>query len=137
MVKIIGVVLLIGAGLVLLNREKIEDYKQRIIEIINPAVKEKRILGELEKNLDQLGLILTESAVSSNLNSKSLSASDKQKLSTAVSNAQIALQELKSANQKLDLGSNLSNLIQKLIPFSANPSPTWLPPGQACPTPLR
>lgn len=135
MVKIISAILVIGAALVFLNRHNIEDYKQRIIEVINPAVKEKRLLGELEKNLDQFSSILMSSAINPGIDSGKISAIDQQKLSMAVKNAKTALQELQVTNQKNDLVTNLSNLIQKIIPLSSEPSPTWLPPGQECQKP--
>src|SRR3989344_4363169 len=122
MIKLIGATLLIAAAVIVFNREKIEDYKQRIIETINPAAKEKRLLGELENELDKF---------SSLANFETLSLTDKQKLKSAVSSAKSTLQELKETNQKTDLGANLSNLIQKVIPFKSEPSPTWLP-AQKC-----
>lgn len=131
--KIIGAVLLIGSALVFLNRQKIEEYKQKIIEVINPAAKERRLLGELETNLDQLDSSLTNLAVGG----KSLveAESDQKKLNTAIANARSTLQELKETNKKNDLGASVSSLIQKIIPLSSKPSPTWLPPGQECPRP--
>ncbi len=131
MFKIIGAVLLIGAGLVFFNQDKIEDYKQRIVETINPAAKEKRLLSELETSLGELGSVLEKSSTEP----EKLSASEKQKISTALGKTQTVLQELKETNKKSDLVANLSNLIQKIVPFESEPSPTWLPSGQACPTP--
>lgn len=129
MIRLAGITLLIIAALIVFNREKIENYKQRIIETINPAAKERRLLTELETNLDQLGSVL--SAAQSDAFEK-LSISDKQNLTKAAAQAKSALNELKETNQKTDLVSNLSNLIQKLVPFDSKPSPTWLPPGQEC-----
>ena len=54
MAKLIGFTLLIAAVLVVLNREKVENFKQSIIETVNPAVKEKRLIGELKNNLESL-----------------------------------------------------------------------------------
>src|SRR3989338_11311355 len=104
MVKIISAVLVIGAALVFLNREKIEDYKQLIIEVVNPAAKEKRLLGELEKSIDQLSSILTDSTNSSGVSVEKISALGQQKLNMAIINAKASLQDLKSTNQKMDLG---------------------------------
>lgn len=115
--KLIGVTILIAAALVILNRQKIEDYKQKVIETVNPAAKERRLLGELENgltNLDNLSLV------------------DKQKVSTVLGHVKSTLQELKETNQKADLGANLSNFLQKIVPFDLKPSPTWLPPSQEC-----
>ena len=123
MIRLIGVTLLIAAALIVFNREKIEDYKQKIIETINPSIRERRLLGELENELQKFDSLA---------NFETLSSADKQKLNSAVNSAKSALQELKEANQKTDLGANLSHLIQKIIPFESKPSPTWLPPGQEC-----
>ena len=123
MIRLIGVTLLISAALIVFNREKIEDYKQKIIETINPSVRERRLLGELENELQKFDSLA---------NFETLSSADKQKLNSSVNSPKSALQELKEANQKTDLGTNLSHLIQKIIPFESKPSPTWLPPGQEC-----
>ena len=120
MFKLLGGILLIGASVLIISREKIGDYKQKVIEVINPAAKEKRLLGELETNFDQLGSII---------NSGNLASADKQKLTTAMGNIKSTLVEFKETNQKTDLGANLSNLLQKIVPFDLEPSPTWLPPS--------
>lgn len=121
MAKLIGVTILIAAALIVFNRDKIESYKQRIIEAVNPATKERRLLGELESNLDRFSATLDQ-----------LSPSEKQKISTALGSAKSILQELKETNQKTDLAANLSNILQKIVPLDLRPSPTWLPPGQEC-----
>ena len=128
MVKIIGAVLAVGAALLFLNKEKINDYKQRIIESINPAAKERRVIGELETNLVAIESILNKTS----LELGGMTAEEKQKINTAIASAKTTLQELKENNQKTDLGANLSNLIQKVLPFDTQPSPTWLPSEQEC-----
>ena len=117
MIKLIGGVLLITAALIVFNREKVENYKQRVIEAVNPAAKEERLLSKLENEINNL---------------EKVSVADKQKFSAAIGNAKSTLQELKTANQKMDLGANLSNTLQKISPLTSKPSPTWLPPGQVC-----
>lgn len=114
MAKLIGVTILIAAALIVFNREKIENYKQRVIEAVNPAAAEGRLLDELENEINNL---------------EKLSVADKQKFSTAIGSAKTTLQELKATNQKTDLGANLSNILQKISPFESKPSPTWLPPS--------
>src|SRR3989344_5858400 len=113
MIRLIGVTLLIAAALIVFNREKIEDYKQKIIETINPSVRERRLLGELENELQKFDSLA---------NFETLSSADKQKLNSAVNSAKSALQELKEANQKTDLGANLSHLIQKPLPPGCRPA---------------
>lgn len=41
------------------------SWKQRVIEVVNPAAKEARLLGELRANLDELGSLLDSSGNSS------------------------------------------------------------------------
>lgn len=48
------------AGGFLINQ--IPSWKQRVIEIVNPAAKEARLLGELKVNLDELSGALNSSA---------------------------------------------------------------------------
>ena len=127
MIRILGITLLVGAALLFINKDKIEDYKQRVIESINPAAKEKRIISELETNLGVL-----ESILNTPIALKEMSTSEKQRLNTAIASARTTLQELKENNQKTDLAANLSNLIQKVLPFDIKPSPTWLPSLQEC-----
>ncbi|HEY4484438.1 MAG TPA: hypothetical protein VI978_01810 [Candidatus Paceibacterota bacterium] len=123
MAKLIGFTLLIAAVLVVLNREKVENFKQSIIETVNPAVKEKRLIGELKNNLESLDALLSD---------KSTASKDEKikKANIAISDAQKTLEELQQTNQKSDLGANLSNLIQKFVPLGSEPSPTWLPPAE-------
>lgn len=111
------------------NRQKIENFKQKIIETVNPAVKERRLLGELETELNQLDYFLNNPTA---VNQKSLGGSDEQKTVLAINKARSALAELKETNKKNDLGASVSNLIQKIIPLNVQPSPTWLPSGQEC-----
>ncbi len=54
---IILMVLAVGAYFVI---NQIPSLKERVIEAINPAVKEERLLGELKANLDELGQNLDE-----------------------------------------------------------------------------
>ncbi len=127
MVKIVGIILLIGAVFLFLNRDKIQEFKRNTIETINPAVKEKRLMGEIQNSISQLDTIL---------NDKNAKASPEQnkKISTILNSAKQTLSELQQTNQKLDLGANLSNLIQKFIPLEDKPTPTWVPPAKECPT---
>lgn len=124
--KISLFIILVLAGLIILNKEKVSDYKKKIIEAVNPAVKEKRLLGELGSSLDQL-----ENLLSGKENLPSQGEVNK-KAKTALNSFKKTLEELRETNEKTDLGASLSNLIQKFIPLVSEPSPTWLPPGQEC-----
>lgn len=125
--KVIGFFLLIAAVLAVVNQDKIKNLKQQVIEVVNPAAKERRLLGDLSQSINEL-----ETVFSNSNKRKSLSAEDSQKFTAGIGGAKQILEELKDANQKTDLGANLSNLIQKLVPLPSKPSPTWLPPGQVC-----
>jgi hypothetical protein len=54
---IILVILVAGAYFAM---NQIPSLKERVIEAINPAAKEERLLGELKANLDKLGQSLDE-----------------------------------------------------------------------------
>ncbi len=127
--KIIGFTLLVAAVFIILNKDKVEDIKRRVIETINPAVKEKRLIGELGSSLDNLDSLLS----GKNSNAKS-SEENIKRVKSAVSGAKKVLDELQETNRQTDLGANLSNLIQKFLPLELKPSPTWLPPapGSSC-----
>lgn len=125
MAKILGVALLIGTVFFILNRDKIQEFKRNAIETINPAAKEKRLMGEIQGNINELDTLLhTKNPLSTSEQAK--------KIGALLNNAKQTLSELQQTNEKLDLGANLSHLIQKLIPLEDKPSPTWLPPAKGC-----
>ncbi len=126
--KIFGVLFLIGAVLVFINREKISDFKRNVIETVNPAAKEKRFITAIQNNLRELDSLLTGQNFEPG---PTLS----KKIAGVIGETKQNLDELQQTNNKLDLGANLSNLLQKIIPLGEPPSPTWFPPSQACPTP--
>lgn len=126
MVRILGLLLLIGAAAVYINRDKISEFKRNVIETVNPAVKEKRLITDIQDNLQELDSLL-------NGQSFEPGSALSKKVAGLVNETKQTLEELQETNGKLDLGANLSNLLQKVIPLSEAPSPTWLPPGQACP----
>ena len=124
--KIFGVIILVGATLVFINREKISDFKRNVIETVNPAAKEKRLINAIQDNLRELDVLLAGQNFEP--------GSDLSKRVAGVVGAtKQNLEELQQTNDKLDLGANLSNLLQKIIPLDESPSPTWMPPGQECP----
>ena len=127
MAKLIGFSILVIAALILINKERVADYKRKIIETVNPAAKEKRFIAELETSLKELDSLLS-GKISGQTGEEGISVKTK----TALNNAKKALEELQEASHQNDLGANLSNLIQKFVPLGSEPSPTWLPPGQEC-----
>lgn len=129
MAKILGILLLIGAVTVFINRDKISEFKRNVIETVNPAAKEKRLITDIQNNLQELDSLL-------NGQSFEPGSALSKKVAGLVNETKQTLDELQETNGKLDLGANLSNLLQKIIPLGEAPSPTWLPPGQACPQSL-
>lgn len=119
--RILGVTILVGGIFLMLNREKISEFKRNTIEAINPAVKEKRLIGEIRDNIDRLDAWLASPPSNSFPNIASVINQTKQTLS-----------ELQQTNEKLDLGANLSHLIQKVLPLAEKPAPTWSPPVKGC-----
>lgn len=111
----------------MLNREKISEFRRNAIETINPAAKEKRLIGEIQNNLGRLNSLLT----GQDIKSGSGTAKD---VASIINRTKQTLFELQQTNEKLDLGANLSHLIQSLIPLAEKPSPTWAPPAKECPT---
>lgn len=118
MFRLFGLILLIGAAYFVVQKDKVEEFKQKAIESINPAAKEKRLLGELSGNLSKFDQLIAQK--------------DSSGLASALNQARGILEELKETNEKTDLGANLSNLIQKVVPLPAKPSPTWLPSAKEC-----
>ncbi len=118
---------MIAAVLIILNKDKVEDIKRNIIETINPAVKEKRLLAELSSGLDDINALLSGKSTGAKTTEESV-----KKAKSAINGAKKILDELQETNRQTDLGANLSNLIQKFIPLDSKPSPTWLPPAQEC-----
>ena len=125
--KLVGFSILILAVLILVNKEKVADYKRRIIETVNPAAKEKRLITELESSLNEL-----DSLLSGKISGQIGKEGESVKTKVSINNAKKVLEELREASRQNDLGANLSNLINKFIPLESKPSPTWLPPGQEC-----
>jgi len=126
MAKLIGFSILVIAALILINKERVADYKRKIIETVNPAAKERRLITELETSLNQLDSLLSGEPL------EKASKEEIRKTKTAVNSAKKTLEELREASRQNDLGANLSNFINKFIPLESEPSPTWLPPGQEC-----
>ena len=125
--KLVGFSILILAVLILVNKEKVADYKRRIIETVNPAAKEKRLITELESSLNEL-----DSLLSGKISGQIGEEGESVKTKASISNAKKVLEELRETSRQNDLGANLSNLINKFIPLESKTSPTWLPPGQEC-----
>ena len=125
MIRFFGIALLIGAAFVFFNRDKVTEFKRNAIETVNPAAKEKRLMDEIGANLNKLDALLAD---------KNAKPETLKEIASTINNAKQTLAELQQTNEKLDLGANLSNLIQKIVPLAEKASPTWLPPGKECPT---
>ena len=123
--KLVGFSILILAVLILVNKEKVADYKRKIIETVSPAAKEKRLTIELESSLNEL-----DSLLSGKISGQIGKEGESVKTKASISNAKKVLEELREASRQNDLGANLSNLINKFIPLESKPSPTWFPPTE-------
>jgi hypothetical protein len=125
MLRILALVVAGGVVFFVFNKDRIQEYKRNAIETINPAVKEKRLIGEIQDNFNRLDSLLSD---------KNLKLENWGQVATIVNSTQKTLDELKETNAKTDLGANLSNLIQKIVPLQEKPSPTWVPPPKECST---
>lgn len=68
---------------------QIPSWKQRVIEVINPATKEARLLGELKTNLDELDNLFS-----------SASGTDPKKKTDLISKSKRLVDEIAASNQK-------------------------------------
>lgn len=102
----------------------VKNWKQKSLEFLNPAVKEKRLLGDLNNQITELSKVLNNTGLSEKEKNK--------KIGSILENTQSVVSELEDLNEKGDLTATVTNLIQKVLPKSkenTNPGPTWVPPG--------
>lgn len=102
----------------------VKNWKQKSLEFFNPAVKEKRLLGNLNDQIAELNKVLNNTGLSEKERNK--------KIGSILENAQSVVSEIEDLNEKGDLTATVTNLIQKILPKSkenASPDPTWVPPG--------
>jgi hypothetical protein len=129
LVKSALILLLIAvAGGFIINQ--IPSWKQRVVEVVNPAAKEARLLGELKTNLEELD--------------KSFNSSDNndpKKRGDLISKSKTLVDEISSINQKNSgiikqgIGKIIDSFIDK-TPFpadhlqvkSSDPSSSVCPP---------
>ncbi len=120
----LGIIIIVGLGGFLIN--KIPSWKERVIEIFNPAVKEARILGEVEENLDSLDASLAT------LLSSGASATEKAKINQTkklLAESKTLLGEVAKINENKPglIGSTIGRIIEKIIdrtPFPADHLPS-------------
>ncbi len=120
LVKSFLVILLIAvAGGFLIN--SIPSWKQHVIEVINPAAKEARLLGEMKTNLDEL----------------SKNTSDPQAKSL-LSKSQDLLQNITDINQNNSgiIRQSVSKIIDALIDRTPYPAENLTTSESTSPTPV-
>ena len=87
---IVFLIVAIGGGFLI---NQVTSWKQRVIEVINPAAKEARLLGELKVSLDEL-----DNSFNSSTNSSSTSQINKNK--DLLTKSRDLVDEITSTNQK-------------------------------------
>ena len=124
MLKLTGAILMGVLVLAFLNPKVFQDWKQKTIEFINPAAKEKRLLNTLDSQINEFGLLI---------NDESLSEKEKiKKINSLIENSHGNISEIENLNDKSDLASIASNFFNKILPGDKeklSPQPTWLSPN--------
>lgn len=130
MLRVGGFLIVILITLVFLNPQIFRNLKEKSIEFVNPAVKEKRLLNDLSYQIDEFGNFVNSEEFSA------LSGGEKiNTISSFVEGYKSTLSEVEQLNEKGDLIATVSNLLKKVLPGKNNrldPQPTWLPPGAGC-----
>lgn len=129
MIRLAGFLLITLLTIYFWAPDLIRDWKQKSVEFINPAVKEKRLLGDLNYQMEELGDLLNNGALSDKERVK--------KMNSIIQDSQDKISEVGQINEKGDVTATLNNLLQKVLPKSENklsPQPTWLPAGTECKT---
>lgn len=90
----------IGGGFII---NQVPSWKQKVIEIINPAAKEARLLGELTSSLDDLNNLIDGAASSKN----------PRDLDEKIKKSQELLRESKSLVSEISLTNNKNSGIVK------------------------
>jgi len=132
MIRLLGLGLLLGAVWLGVSHPQLlglEQFKEKITTIVNPAAKERALLSNLTEELTLLDRMFSHSDL------KNLSSEDQAKIQATLTSAQQAITELQDSSRAKDLVSNLARVVNKVIPGSNQAEPTWLPPGTTCQTP--
>ncbi len=104
MFKFLIILVILAAG-VYFAVNQIPSLKERVIEAINPAAKEKRLLGELKANLDELGQNLDEAG-------KQKSSAD---IKSGIKNSQSLLGKSRSIMEELSKTNDGTGIISSQI----------------------
>ena len=64
MFKLTGFIITGALILAFLNPKIFQDWKQKTIEFINPAAKEKRLLNTLDSQINEFGLLINDGSLS-------------------------------------------------------------------------
>lgn len=123
MLKLAGFIIIAILILGFLNPKIFQDWKQKTIEFINPVAKEKRLLGDLSSQINELDSLINNEALSNKEKTK--------KINSLIQNSHGTISEIGSLNDKSDLISTVGNLLQKVLSTKEklSPQPTWIPPS--------
>lgn len=108
---------------------QIPSWKQKVVEIVNPAAKEARLLGELSTNLDDLDKTLR--ATGENPDEKIKNSRELLEKSKSLINEIASTNEQNSGIVKQQIGKIIDALLDK-TPFPAD----HLSPSESSITPL-
>ena len=124
----LGLSFIILVTLAFLKPNIFYEWKQKILEFINPAVKEKRLLSDLDYQLGEL----------SNFINRDFSLSEKErnkKINSVIENSKNLISEIKETSEKSDIMATVSNILGKVLPTNKEDlktQPTWIPENIKC-----
>ena len=123
--KILGSIILILIGIAVFKPSILQNWKNKTLEFINPAFKERRLLGDLDSQIRELGGLIND-------NGKKLSPDNLKRINSILENSQSTISEVERLNEKGDFSATINNLLQKVLPGNDNKlksEPTWIPPS--------
>ena len=123
------IAVLVGAGTFLLGR--IPSWKQQIVEVINPAEREAKVLGTLKTNLNALESTLNETARAKTPKEISTGL---EKTRNILTDSQTLVDQITSINQGTAkaLASQLGQLANIFSDTPEPGTPITTPPAASC-----
>jgi hypothetical protein len=132
MYRIGGFLIFVIATTWFVNPEIFQRFKQKSLELFNPAKKEQRLIEDLGGRLDQINNFINSDEF------PTLSEEEKiARINSLLEESGNTLKLIEESNRKGDIAATGSNILQKILPGSKgkevlSPDPTWLPPGTKC-----